>query len=232
MARGERDEEVLRVELAAGTEAAADVVLDHIDRVLGEPDLLGENAPVEERHLGRAADGEPARRGVPLGEQAARLHGEAVVALGAKLLAPDIGGGCKGLFDVAAGCGERHRAVGAGNIEEEPVASRGGRAIRHRRQRLDVEDDVLERVLADGDAVGEDDCHRLADIADVTVRDHRLLERLELRQRLQPHGDLRRTARHVLRRDDGVHAPDAERRRRYRSRGRARGRPSFCRITA
>ena len=112
MARGERNEEVLRVELAARAEAAADVVLHHVDGVLGKADLLCQDAPVEERHLGRARDGEPAVGRVPLRQHAARLHGEAVMALGAELLAPDVGRRRERRVGIAAGGGERHRAVG------------------------------------------------------------------------------------------------------------------------
>ena len=93
MARGERDQKILRIELAARAEAAADVVLHHVDGVFRQPDLLGEDAAVEERHLGRARDGEPAARGIPLGKQPARLHGQRRVALRAKTLAPHIGRG-------------------------------------------------------------------------------------------------------------------------------------------
>ncbi len=49
MARREGDEEILGIELAAHAEAAADIVLDHRDGVLGEPHLAREHAPVGER---------------------------------------------------------------------------------------------------------------------------------------------------------------------------------------
>ena len=54
VARRERDQEILRIELAARAEAAADVVLDHVDGIVGEAELLGEDAAVEEQHLGGA----------------------------------------------------------------------------------------------------------------------------------------------------------------------------------
>ena len=60
VARRERDQKILRIEFAAGAEAAADVVLHHVDGVLRQADLLRQHAPVEERHLGGARNGEPA----------------------------------------------------------------------------------------------------------------------------------------------------------------------------
>ncbi len=52
--RRERDEKILGVELAARPEAAADVILHHRDGVFRQAHQLGENPPVEERHLGGA----------------------------------------------------------------------------------------------------------------------------------------------------------------------------------
>ncbi len=43
-ARGEGDEEILGIEFAAHAEAAADVVLDHQDFFLGQPDLARERS--------------------------------------------------------------------------------------------------------------------------------------------------------------------------------------------
>ena len=57
VARSERDEEILRVEFAARAIAAADVVLDHGDLRFRQADLLRQNAPVEERHLGGTGNG-------------------------------------------------------------------------------------------------------------------------------------------------------------------------------
>ena len=55
---GERDEEILGIELAAIAEAAADIVLDQGDGVFAETDLPRQDAAVEERDLGRAPDGQ------------------------------------------------------------------------------------------------------------------------------------------------------------------------------
>ena len=72
MTRGERNEEILRIKLAARAEAAADVVLHHVDGVFGEAHLLGQDAAVEEQHLGGARDREPCRAPRPIRRAAPR----------------------------------------------------------------------------------------------------------------------------------------------------------------
>ena len=79
------------IELAARAVAAADVVLDHLDLLDRQADLRRQDPAVEERHLGRAIDRELALGLVPRRHDAARLHGEAVVAAGAQPLAADVG---------------------------------------------------------------------------------------------------------------------------------------------
>ena len=121
------------IELAARAEAAADVVLDHLDGVFRQADLLGEDAAVEERHLGGAGDRQPPRRRVPLGHDAARLHGEAVVAAGAQRLAANVRRVLERGVGVAEHGVERQRAVGARSLEQQAlIAAR----VRDRRQRV------------------------------------------------------------------------------------------------
>ncbi len=72
--RGERDEEILRIELAAHAEAAADVGLQHVDGVLADAEHLGQHAAVEEQHLGGAEHRQARFRGVPFGDDAARFQ--------------------------------------------------------------------------------------------------------------------------------------------------------------
>ena len=59
LARRERDQKILRIELAARAEAAADVVLDVVDRLFRQPHHRRHGAAVEERQLGRARHGQP-----------------------------------------------------------------------------------------------------------------------------------------------------------------------------
>ena len=145
---------------------------------------------------------------------AARLQRQPVVAAGAQPLAADVGRVGEGRVGVALARVE----TPASGWCPAPSNSRlwffaAAVPVGHRRQRLDLDRDRFQRVLADGDAVGQHHGDRLADIAHLVVRDHRLLERLELRQRLQPHRDDRRAARHVGRGDDRMHAGHLQRRR-------------------
>ncbi len=111
-AGGESDQEVLRIEFAAGAEAAADVVFDVIDCLLGEAHHRGHGATVEEWQLGRARDAEPCGRLVPFRQQTARLHGHGGHPLHAEALAPDMGGGAERGRHVARAGGEHSGAVG------------------------------------------------------------------------------------------------------------------------
>ena len=151
----ERDQEILRVELAARAEAAADVVLHQLDRAFRQPHLLRQGAAVEEQHLGAAADREPPARGVPLGEQAARLHRQRHVPRGAEALAPGVGRVLERGGGVAAHGAEGDRLVGALVREQQRVVARRRVAVGDRRQRLDVDLDQAERILGDAGAVGE-----------------------------------------------------------------------------
>ena len=82
-----------------------------------------------------------------------------------------------------------------------------------RRQRLDIDLDQPERVLGDCRRVGERERDRLADVTHFAFRDHRLRERLEFRQRLQPHGHARHIVAHIRGRDHAMHARQCTRAR-------------------
>ncbi len=82
-----------------------------------------------------------------------------------------------------------------------------------RRQRLDLDVDERQRVLGNGGRVGEHERDRLADVTHLALRYHRLRERLEIRQRLQPHGDARHAVAHILGRDHAVYARQGARAR-------------------
>jgi hypothetical protein len=89
--RCERDEKILRIKLATCAEAAADVVLHHVDGVLGEAHLVCQDPAVGEQHLGRAPYRQPSLRRIPFGEHPARLYRQRRVALRAEAFAARIG---------------------------------------------------------------------------------------------------------------------------------------------
>ena len=74
-----RDQEVLRVELAAGAEPAARVHRVHVDQRLVQAEHRGQQVPVEHRHLGHPEDRQPAGGRVGVGEQRARLQRDRAV---------------------------------------------------------------------------------------------------------------------------------------------------------
>ena len=211
VARRERDEEILRVELAARAEAAADVVLHDLDRAFVEAHLLCERAAVEEQDLGAARQGEMPARGIPFRQQATGLHRQCHVPRGAEALAPDIGRVLERGGGIAAHRVELDGEVGALVLEQQRFILRRDVTVGDRRQRLDVDIDERERVLGDAGALGEHQRDRLADIAHLGFRDHGLPERLEFRQRLQSHGNAGHAVADIPRGDHGMHAGECER---------------------
>ncbi len=212
VARRERNQKILRIELAARAKTAADVVLDHVDGIVGETDLLGQDAAVGEQHLGGARQRQPPARRVPLGKQPARLHGQRGVALRAETFAPRIGRVLERRGGVAKHGAELHRDVAALIFEQQRFVLRRALPGRHGRQRLDVDFDRAQRILGDASAVGQHHGQRLADIAHLVARHDRLAERLELRHRLQPHRHQWDGMAEIGRGDDGMHAGHSSRR--------------------
>src|SRR5258707_9885117 len=83
MARRERDEKILGIELAAHAEAAADIDLDHVDGMLGQSQHGREHATVEEQHLTGTENDKLRLRRIPFGDETAGLQrnrGQAVTA--------------------------------------------------------------------------------------------------------------------------------------------------------
>ena len=205
-ARRERNQKILRIELAACAKAAAHVVFHHADRRFGQSHHLGKHAPVGERDLGDAGNDEPSVRRVPFGEKAARLHRHRRVPLHTEPLAADIRCLSKSLLDVAANGGDGGRDIGPGWFEQEDVVLARRVAVDNGGERFDVEVDCLQCILGQGRRFRHDHGNRLADIAYLVVRDHRLLVAYEGRQRLLTHRNGRNLRIEIGRRDDGKHS--------------------------
>src|SRR5213075_2200470 len=104
LARGERDEKVLRIELAAHAERAADIGLDHVDgldRYAAEH--LRKRAPVLEIYLGRAPKRELAV--ARHDHQASRLERHGAVAMTAKAPLAHVCRPTEGVADLTDGAG-------------------------------------------------------------------------------------------------------------------------------
>ena len=205
-ARRERDQEVLRIELAARAEAAADVVLHHADGAFRQTEMFCQHAPVEERDLGGAVDGQLTARRIPFRQQPARLHRDGAVALDREALAANVCRAVESGIGIAAQAGEGEREIAACGLEQSDVVAPGGRAVDDRGERLDVERDGVERILGGAGAFRQHDRDRLPDIADLAVCDDRLFEPLEFRRGFLPQRNPRDRRADVGCGDDGVDA--------------------------
>ena len=191
LARRERNQVVLGIELAAHAEAAADIGLDHVDAFLGQVHALRKNPPVSERHLGRARNRHLGVRSIPDGQQAPRLHAHGGVPLHAEGFPTHIG---RRIFRkrrgrVALGGGIGDRDVRSVLFEQECVIPCRSTAICDQGQGLNVEFDRVQRIFGERDTVGHDDRDRFSHVSDFGVGDDRLLERHQFRQRREPQGN-------------------------------------------
>ncbi len=98
------------------------------------------------------------------------------MALHLEALASDVIGGSERRVGVAAHRREHERAVAARRLEQQAFAGTRRLSIEHRRQRLDIQRDRRQRVLSSSRALCHHQRHRLADIADLLLGDHRLQE--------------------------------------------------------
>ena len=172
----------------------------------GKPKLLRQHAPVEERDLGGAVNGQLTARSIPFREQPARLHRHGAVALDREALAAHVSRTVESSVGIAAHAAERQREVAACSFEQQDVVPSGGGAVHDRGEGLDVERDGVERILGGAGAFSQYDRDRLPDIADFAVGNDRLLERLERRRGFLPQGNPRNHGADVGRGDDGMHA--------------------------
>ena len=169
--------------------------------------MLGDDAPVDVRHLGHAPHAEHPAARIPVGQGAASFQGHAGVSLHVQGLAQDQIGAAQGLVDVAAGDGVGGDGVRPFRLEEQCSARLGGRP------RVDEHGEGLvlyvhhgQRVLCAIAVVGQDGGHRLADVADLVVGQRALQKAAHLAALGQTHGDDAGQLRHVV---EGDHVDDA-----------------------
>ena len=145
---GGGDQQVLRVAVRLGAEAAAHVRGDDADLVRRQPERGHQSLLDEVDDLGAVPRGERAVARIPLGDHAARLDRHAHVARDHEALAHPRVGLAEGRLDVAEAGLERERDVVApGGIEHGRVRPRGRLHVGQRGQRLVVHLDQLAAVL-------------------------------------------------------------------------------------
>ena len=163
------DQEVLRIELAAGAEPAADVGFREVDPRLVEPQHGGERPAIEVRDLRHAPHGQAARVHLPFGQQPAGLHRRSGLAPDVEALVHDAGCAAERGVDVAQG-----RRPGVSHVALGKQKRPGLIDVDARRQDVVLDLDELARV-GGGDAIGRDhDRDRLADVADPVAGQRRL----------------------------------------------------------
>ena len=217
--RGERDEHVLGIELAADAEAAADVDLHEPHVVESEPEQLCEHPAVEVLHLRRAVDRHAAAH--RLGEEPARLERRARLPLQLEAAAHDDVRRREGRVHVAEAERDRVDDVRAERLVDERPAGARGDGVAGRVEDVEVELDELGRVLRGPRILGEHERDRLADVAHDLPREDGLEHLAALGRRREREPDRDAHVGDVRRRQDGEHASvltrrlggDAEQRR-------------------
>ena len=171
-----------RIDHAAGAEIAADVLHEDADLLRRHTKYGGEIVLEPHRAAVAGIDGEASRRGVVVGERAARLHRHAGDALYPGFEAGDMrgagegGGGRGGVAKLGI---EAH--VGADAfVHDGRILPRRGGGLDHRRQHVIIDLDGLDAVLRRIDGLGDHHRHRFADEARFVGR-QRKMRRLEWR---------------------------------------------------
>ena len=164
-AREIRHQDVLGVHDRLRPEAAADVLRDHAHRVLGQFQGAGEEPAQDLGRLRRRPHGDLAEVDVPARRDRPRLdrHPGAAVQVEAfpqhQVGAPERPGRIAHALGVARG----HVAAG---MHARPVGLQRVVGRYHRRQRLVLDDERVERVRRRDGALGDDEGHRLPRIRD------------------------------------------------------------------
>ena len=205
--RGQRHQDVLRVQLTAHAEAAADVDLGEPQRARREAEDRRQDRAVDVDALGGADQVQlaPARVGRH-GHEPARLQRGGRLPRVVEALADDHGGAGQRGVGVAHPHGDGGDVVGVGAVEQPGRA--GGEGGGHRgagRPRLVDGVDQLGGVAGDVRIVGDDEGDRLAHVADDGAGDGRLQVAVGAGRRRHPVGD-DGGGRHVGGGQDRAHA--------------------------
>ena len=175
-AREEGDQQVFRVNMPLQPEASADVERDAAHARLGQAQHRGRLAAHPMHDLGRRPDRHRIRARVVRADDAAAFHGRGRIAMMIKAPLQPVRRARERGFDVALADGEGADQVGV----ESVVHDRGFRAqcllrVDDGGERIEIETDQLRGILGRVPALGHDDGDGLADVADLVMREKRLL---------------------------------------------------------
>ena len=164
---GEGDEKVLRIELTADAESAADVGFDQVDAVFGYPQLGDKYVLDGVGDLGRAPHGKAVGLGVVVRHQAAGLQWVAGVAVGTELLFAGVVGIAEGCFHIAETNDGVTGEVGAILLVEQDLVLQRLADAGDRRQGFVVHLDGFQGVFGQVAAFCYDHGHGLAHVSDL-----------------------------------------------------------------
>jgi hypothetical protein len=170
--RRDQHQQVLRIKLAADAETAADMALMHMQRRRAAIEHAAERLAIAMRDLRGAVQLQQVLRRVVDADCSARFHRHAGVAAGLEIELDDGVGIAKRRLDVAEAVMQHDRFGRAAGLELTGRIAGG----HHHRQLLDLDRDVLSRVLGDIRVFGEDGRHRIADVAHIGLGQRRLAE--------------------------------------------------------
>ena len=144
--------------------AAADIAADDAHVALGQPQVLGEHALHHVRGLRRVVHGEPGGSAVVVGQDRARLDGEARVPAAVEGGLDDFVRGGEGVVDLAGLVDALEAEVVAElGVDHRRGGQQRGLHVDHGGQRLVVDADMGDGILGRGAALGHDRGDRLAD---------------------------------------------------------------------
>src|SRR5262245_56534959 len=192
--RGEGNQKIFRIKLAADAKATADIVLDEVQLALGHFEKSRDGLPIEMGQLGYAPNRQLSLAAIEGGDQTSSLQGIAGEAVYAKLFAPGVLGVLKSFIGVANRKLMDSGAIASSIFAEQDVVLQRLIDVYHRGQVFVFDLDVVERVFGNIAAFSHGQRHRLADVADFFMRQQGLEMSFESGKLIHPnrHGHRQR----------------------------------------
>jgi len=201
--RAERNQEVLRIELTARTEATADVKFDQAHPFLRKAEQACQDPPVDVRNLRRAEHSEDACEIIDLGDEPPSLERHGRVATALDSLLDDERCILERPIDVAPLDREAPGPVRVRAFVDE-LSFRLDRSLRpeHNGERLVLDLDEVGGVLGRVPRLGDHDCNGLSGVAHDIACERMLKVVVQRAVREHPHGDRAKVGGEIPRSED------------------------------